>query len=149
MIILDHIVLNTLDVAKSADFYKKLLNVELENWEEFIDNKVKFPSLRISSTFIIDLFPPAMWNNQGNLQCEDNLNHFCLAVHAEQWLSIFNYCCKFNCRPNISHGIMSITMLNVIRRCKLIKFKNRLVFFIFNPFKASLFFMREAESSDH
>jgi catechol 2,3-dioxygenase-like lactoylglutathione lyase family enzyme len=91
MIILDHIVLNSVDVEKSADFYKKLLNVELENWQEFVDNKVKFPSLRISPTFIIDLFPPAMWNNQGNQQCENNLNHFCLAVHAEQWQCIFDY----------------------------------------------------------
>lgn len=91
MIILDHIVLNTADVTKSANFYKNLLNVELDNWQEFIDSKVKFPSLRISPTFIIDLFPPSMWNNQGNQQCENNLNHFCLVVDIDQWLSIFNY----------------------------------------------------------
>lgn len=91
MIILDHIVLNTDDVAKSAGFYKNLLNIKLENWQEYLDNKVKFPSLRISKTFIIDLFPPAMWNNDGNKKCADNLNHFCLAVDADQWLSIFNY----------------------------------------------------------
>jgi catechol 2,3-dioxygenase-like lactoylglutathione lyase family enzyme len=91
MIVLDHIVLNTVDVAKSADFYKKLLNVELENWEEFIDNKVKFPSLRISPTFIIDLFPPAMWSDADESHFKNNLNHFCLTVDAKQWLQIINY----------------------------------------------------------
>jgi catechol 2,3-dioxygenase-like lactoylglutathione lyase family enzyme len=88
---LDHIVLNTADVAKSAEFYKNLLTIELENWHEYLDNKVKFPSLRISETFIIDLFPPSMWSNDGKKKCENNLNHFCLAVDTAQWQEIFNY----------------------------------------------------------
>lgn len=91
MITIDHIVLNTIDVYKTAQFYKNLLNVELENWQEYIDNKVKFPSLRISSTFIIDLFPPVMWNEVGDNRLNTNLNHFCLAVDSSQWLSIMNY----------------------------------------------------------
>jgi len=91
MITIDHIVLNTVDVSISADFYKKLLSVELENWEEYIDHKVKFPSLRISSTFIIDLFPPEMWSDGDESQLKNNLNHFCLAVDSKQWLKIINY----------------------------------------------------------
>jgi len=91
MITIDHIVLNTVDVSKSADFYKKLLNVELENWEKYINKQVKFPSLRISSTFIIDLFPPQMWSDGDESTLKNNLNHFCLAVDSKQWLKIINY----------------------------------------------------------
>lgn len=90
MIYLDHIVLNVTDVKASVDFYQKLLSASVENWQAYIKGEVKFPSIRVSDTFIIDMFPPAMWQDQTSDSCaKNNINHFCFAVAIDQWQTIY------------------------------------------------------------
>lgn len=96
MILLDHIVLNATDVEKTTRFYQHLLDVPTENWQDFIDGKTKFPSLRLSDTFIIDVFGPPMWEKRQKGEpaatlTGNNLNHFCVAVTTEHWQRIFAY----------------------------------------------------------
>ncbi|EPJ43773.1 MAG: hypothetical protein OFPI_41650 [Osedax symbiont Rs2] len=90
MIHLDHIVLNVTEVKRSVDFYQKLLSASVENWQAYKKGEVKFPSIRVSDTFIIDMFPPAMWRDQGSdNSTKNNINHFCFAVAIDQWQAIY------------------------------------------------------------
>ena len=90
MIYLDHIVINVSDVRMSVDFYQKLLDASVENWLAYEKGERKFPSIRVSQTYIIDLFPPAMWQNQASdSNAKNNINHFCFAVAIDQWQSIY------------------------------------------------------------
>lgn len=72
---MDHIVLEVADVEKSVTFYRAL-GLLPERLDEYRRGEVKFPSLRVSSDTLIDVFPPRMhgqpkaWGH--------NLNHFAL-----------------------------------------------------------------------
>jgi extradiol dioxygenase family protein len=96
MIYLDHIVLHATDVEKTINFYHQLLNVPVENWQRFVDGEVKFPSLRISDTFIIDFFPPSMWKNNPLTPQGINLNHYCMAFEPDQWQTMVDYIAEQN-----------------------------------------------------
>lgn len=77
----DHIVLNVVDIDKMLQFYTKTLQLPGERLDEFAAGRVPFPSVRLSSDSIIDLFPKKLWqrtNPEGG--CHLNLNHFCLAT---------------------------------------------------------------------
>ena len=89
MIYLDHIVLNVTDVKASVDFYQNLLSASVENWQAYEKGLLKFPSVRVSATFVIDMFPPAMWQQQKSDCSVNNINHFCFAVAIDQWQSIY------------------------------------------------------------
>jgi len=70
-------VLNVKDIDKSLDFYNGILGMEVLRQEEFRAGKVSFPSVRMSSQSIIDLFPrPEFSTDDGSR----NLNHFCILV---------------------------------------------------------------------
>ena len=58
---MDHIVLNVEDDEKMMDFYSKVLMLEAERLQEYRSGMVPFPSVRLSSSSIIDLFPKKMW----------------------------------------------------------------------------------------
>jgi catechol 2,3-dioxygenase-like lactoylglutathione lyase family enzyme len=79
IISLDHIVLNVSDVDRSLAFYVDGLGLEPVRLDEYRRGEVKFPSLRINSGTIIDLFPPKMRPGAAP-QAAANLNHFCLVV---------------------------------------------------------------------
>lgn len=86
---MDHIVINTVDISKSLHFYTKILDLPGERIEEFENNQVPFPSVRITKDTIIDLFPKKLWEttNPENV-CRPNLNHFCLSTSKNNWDSL-------------------------------------------------------------
>jgi extradiol dioxygenase family protein len=90
MILLDHIVLNSTNIENSVSFYKKVFGAKIENWQKYLDGEFKFPSVRMSETFIIDLFPKQMWqkSDDANDGKTANMNHFCLALDDQSWLRI-------------------------------------------------------------
>ena len=77
---IDHIVINVVDIDKMLQFYTEILQLPGERLEEFAAGQVPFPSVRISSESIIDLFPKKLWEKTNPDQvCRPNLNHFCLS----------------------------------------------------------------------
>jgi glyoxylase I family protein len=90
---LDHIVLNVTDIDRSLTFYTHVLGLQPERLEEFKAGKVGFPSVRINSDTIIDLFPTPASNaarKEGG-KSNGNLNHFCLVVGQEDFSGIVDY----------------------------------------------------------
>jgi catechol 2,3-dioxygenase-like lactoylglutathione lyase family enzyme len=82
IISLDHIVLNVSDVDRSLAFYVDGLGLEPVRLDEYRRGEVKFPSLRINSGTIIDLFAPKMRPSAAP-RAAANLNHFCLVVDGD------------------------------------------------------------------
>ena len=68
---MDHIVLNVEDDEKMMDFYSKVLMLEAERLHEYRSGMVPFPSVRLNSGTIIDLFPKrgSSAESVGNLGC--------------------------------------------------------------------------------
>ncbi len=58
---MDHIVLNVEDDEKMIAFYSKVLMLSTERLDEYRAGNVPFPSVRLNSDMIIDLFPKKMW----------------------------------------------------------------------------------------
>lgn len=75
---LDHVVLNVADVERSVEFYQRL-GLKPERLDEYRNGAVKFPSVRVATDTIIDLFPPAMHTRAAQ---GENMNHLCLSVDA-------------------------------------------------------------------
>jgi catechol 2,3-dioxygenase-like lactoylglutathione lyase family enzyme len=69
---LDHIVLNVVDVERSLAFYGDLLGLAPVRVDAWRRGEAPFPSVRVSDSVIIDLFPAP--------RGEANLDHFCLVV---------------------------------------------------------------------
>lgn len=83
---MDHIVLNVEDDENMIAFYSKVLMLAPERLEEYRAGMVPFPSVRLSSETIIDLFPKKMWlKSFATGQSRNNLNHFCISVTKETW----------------------------------------------------------------
>ena len=88
--LMDHIVLNVEDEGKMIAFYSSVLELETERLEEYKEGKVPFPSVRLNSNTIIDLFPKKMWQASAAAgQGRDNLNHFCISLGREAWEGLF------------------------------------------------------------
>ena len=84
--LMDHIVLNVEDDEKMIAFYSNVLKLVPERLEEYRAGEVPFPSVRLNSDTIIDLFPKKMWQKSGRAgQGHDNLNHFCFALSKGMW----------------------------------------------------------------
>jgi catechol 2,3-dioxygenase-like lactoylglutathione lyase family enzyme len=90
---LDHIVLNVRDIERALKFYTQVLGLPGERVEEFRAGKVGFPSVRINSDTIIDLFPSdnRIAAHPSEIKPRANLNHFCLVVGAEDFAGIVDY----------------------------------------------------------
>jgi catechol 2,3-dioxygenase-like lactoylglutathione lyase family enzyme len=75
---LDHIVLVSADVERSLGFYVDVLGLEPERLAAWRRGEVPFPSVRITPTTIIDLFPLSMASaaQTGG----HNLDHLCLVI---------------------------------------------------------------------
>ena len=84
--LMDHIVLNVEDDEKMIAFYSKVLMLAPERLEEYRAGEVPFPSVRLNSETIIDLFPKKIWQKRSMTGTgRDNLNHFCIAMSKETW----------------------------------------------------------------
>jgi catechol 2,3-dioxygenase-like lactoylglutathione lyase family enzyme len=84
--LMDHIVLNVENDETMIAFYSNVLMFSTERFEEYRAGNVPFPSVRLNSDTIIDLFPKKMWQkNPQSGQGRENLNHFCIAVSKEMW----------------------------------------------------------------
>ena len=76
---IDHIVLNVADVERSLDFYSRVLGLPAERVDAWRRGELRFPSVRISASSIIDLVhAPA---DAGDRPL--NLAHFCLVTDAD------------------------------------------------------------------
>lgn len=85
---MDHIVLNVSDLEGMLRFYTEVMGFPTERLEAYRNEDAPFPSVRVNSETIIDLFPPGMWG--GSQQAEGakpdlRLNHFCLVVKEDDW----------------------------------------------------------------
>ena len=84
--LMDHIVLNVENEEKMMAFYSEVLQMPAERLEEYRAGEVPFPSVRLNSNTIIDLFPKKMWQKSAQAgQGRDNLNHFCISLNKEEW----------------------------------------------------------------
>ena len=84
--LMDHIVLNVEDDEKMIAFYSKVLMFGSERLEEYRAGGVPFPSVRLNSDTIIDLFPKKMRQKSARAaQGRENLNHFCIALSKGTW----------------------------------------------------------------
>ena len=90
---LDHIVLNVGDIDRSLNFYTGVLGLQPERLQEFRAGKVGFPSVRVNSGTIIDLFPTpaADGMRKPGEKSNGNLNHFCMVVGQEDFAGIVDY----------------------------------------------------------
>jgi catechol 2,3-dioxygenase-like lactoylglutathione lyase family enzyme len=87
---MDHIVLNVEDDDKMIEFYSDVLMFLPERLEEYRAGKVPFPSVRLNSETIIDLFPKKIWQKSSTTEkSRDNLNHFCISLVKETWEDLF------------------------------------------------------------
>ena len=77
---LDHIVLWSSDVERSVAFYCDVLGCAPERVDEWRTGRAPFPSIRLSPTTLIDVFPGGA-EDIGQAMPR-NLHHFCLAVEA-------------------------------------------------------------------
>lgn len=77
----DHLVIQCADVEASLTFYVEVLGLSAERADAWRAGEVFFPSVRITSTAIIDLFPAgAMAAAADAPDAGQRLNHFCLTV---------------------------------------------------------------------
>jgi catechol 2,3-dioxygenase-like lactoylglutathione lyase family enzyme len=77
---LDHVVLRCADIEMSLAFYRDELGLEPDRVEEWRRGETFFPSVRIDTTTLIDLFP-ASPGYVGDPMAEGrNMEHFCLVI---------------------------------------------------------------------
>ena len=89
--LMDHIVLNVEEEERMIAFYSKVLMLETERLEEYLEGKVPFPSVRLNPDTIIDLFPKRMWQASAAAgKGRDHLNHLCLSLGREAWQGLFD-----------------------------------------------------------
>ena len=87
--LMDHIVLNVEDDETMIAFYSEVLLFAPERIEEYSAGDVPFPSVRLNSDTIIDLFPKRLWQKSAqDRHGGDNLNHFCVALSKEAWMAL-------------------------------------------------------------
>ncbi|MFI0978407.1 VOC family protein [Streptomyces sp. NPDC021093] len=78
----DHLVLNVQDVERSLAFYTGPLGLAPVRVEEWRAGKVPFPSVRVNSATIIDLF--------SRPRGESNVDHICLTVDPLDWQAVID-----------------------------------------------------------
>lgn len=90
----DHVVFWVEDPLRSVEFYETVLGFPGVRVEEFRQGTVSFPSVRITSDFIVDLMPktmaPFLNGMPGALGSAGNkTNHFCLAMNRTEYTALF------------------------------------------------------------
>ena len=76
---LDHVVLRCADVEASLAFYCGELGLEPDRVDEWRRGEVFFPSARVDTTTLIDLFPVGEGPPRADVP---NVDHICLVVEA-------------------------------------------------------------------
>ena len=87
---LDHIGLRVRDVELSLEFYTGVLGLESERVEEWRNGKVAFPSVRLDSSTLIDLFAAS----DGGEPTANNQDHFCLEIEPIDLANLRTKCIK-------------------------------------------------------
>ncbi|HXT00658.1 MAG TPA: VOC family protein [Elusimicrobiota bacterium] len=77
-LVIDHVVLEVADVNASVDFYARVFGFSPVRLKEYKLGKAPFPSVRVSPSTVLDLFPKKMWRGAKRA----NPNHFCIAMSA-------------------------------------------------------------------
>lgn len=84
--LMDHIVLNVVDVERMIAYYCDVLMLAPERVEAYRRGEVPFPSVRLNPDTIIDLFPKEMWGgSEVSENRRENLNHFCMTLSGVAW----------------------------------------------------------------
>jgi catechol 2,3-dioxygenase-like lactoylglutathione lyase family enzyme len=76
---LDHVVLRCADIEVSLAFYCGELGLEPDRVDEWRRGDVFFPSVRVDTTTLIDLFPVGDGPPRADVP---NVDHICLVVEA-------------------------------------------------------------------
>jgi catechol 2,3-dioxygenase-like lactoylglutathione lyase family enzyme len=79
IVAIDHIVLNVADVERSLAFYERVLGLPAERVEAWRRGELRFPSVRVSDSTIIDLVHAPAGPGERGL----NLAHYCLVTDAD------------------------------------------------------------------
>ena len=87
---LDHIGLRVRDVELSLEFYTGVLGLESERVEEWRNGKVAFPSVRLDSSTLIDLFAAPDVREPTTI----NQDHFCLEIKPSDLVHLKTRCTK-------------------------------------------------------
>ena len=87
---LDHIGLLVRDVESSLGFYTGVLGLELERVNEWRNGDVTFPSVRLDSSTLIDLFAAS----DGGEPTANNQDHFCLEIEPIDLANLKTKCIK-------------------------------------------------------
>ncbi|KAK9806937.1 hypothetical protein WJX72_008029 [[Myrmecia] bisecta] len=86
---IDHIVLRCTDPEAHCLWYQQILGLEPVRLEEWRQQKVPFPSARVSPSFLIDFFPISMGHDastatqkpeHSNTKPGINFDHLCLEI---------------------------------------------------------------------
>jgi len=84
--LMDHIVLNVENEDNMIAFYSEVIQMSPERIQEYRAGEVPFPSVRLNSDTIIDLFPKKMWQKSPQAgPGRENLNHFCISLNKGEW----------------------------------------------------------------
>ena len=87
---LDHIGLRGRDVEASLGFYTGVLGLESERVNEWRNGDVTFPSVRLVSSTLIDLFAAS----DGGEPTANNQDHFCLEIEPIDLANLKTKCIK-------------------------------------------------------
>ena len=87
---LDHIGLLVRDVESSLGFYTGVLGLESERVNEWRNGDVTFPSVRLDSSTLIDLFAAS----DGGEPTANNQDHFCLEIEPIDLPKLKTRCTK-------------------------------------------------------
>lgn len=87
---LDHIGLRVRDVESSLGFYTDVLGLESERVNEWRNGDVTFPSVRLDSSTLIDLFAAS----DGGEPTANNQDHFCLEIEPIDLANLKTKCIK-------------------------------------------------------
>ncbi|MBN2416050.1 VOC family protein [bacterium] len=83
---LDHIAVNMVHEAEMISFYRDVLAFPAERLDTYRAGTVPFPSFRLTSDTIIDLFPESMWKGMpAGEESGGRFNHFCYALAESDW----------------------------------------------------------------
>ena len=87
---LDHIGLRVRDVESSLLFYAGVLGLESERVKEWRNGEVTFPSIRLNSSTLIDLFAAPDVREPTTI----NQDHFCLEIKPIDLVQLETRCMK-------------------------------------------------------
>ena len=72
---IDHMVINVGDVERSLAWYTEMLGLDSERVDEWRNDQIPFPSVRVNDHFIIDLMAIE--------RTGENIDHLCLVVDRD------------------------------------------------------------------